>query len=151
MNPGHDFSEKLSLFCSLLIKCFFSYAFSSQPPLSVFALFHSFVYFPMQYASFHHFFCVDDVRLRLALYTTLWFSFFFLSFPIQFLFQCLITATAGCSRRQVEISWQTSFSADKYLAWLRKSKRTFLFQANYFFYCFFFLTWVLWSDKRRCS
>lgn len=57
------------------------------------------------------------------------------SFPIQFLFRCLTY-----SRRQVEISWKTSFSADKYLAWLRK---THISLSNQLFPLLFFLSYPI--------
>lgn len=84
----------------------------------------------------------EDVRACLSLYTTpsIPHPSFPLSFPIQFLFHCLIRAAAGCSRRQVEISWQTSFSADKYLAWLRKT-HTHISLSNQLFPLLFFLSY----------
>lgn len=58
----------------------------------------------------------------------------------------------GVEGWQVEISWQTSFSADKCLAPAEeKHIHTFLFQTNYSFYCSSFLTPSRCGDKSSCT
>lgn len=96
-------------------------------------------------SSVHQFYITGEMSVQGSVFTIC-----LCLFSFQFFSQCLIRVTAGGSRRQVGIFRQSSFSADKYLSWLRKTYSHISLWNQLFPYCFSFFNPSHRGDKGHC-